>query len=130
MNLNLLKETFVSFIRARGMDRHFRRLGMDMFRSAQFGQKLAIGYGVAVETGQQQHAQALLGGMRGLAGTACHLIRQGRTASGQQVRTFSHGTPPSHQRSSHGPHKAPAPVGSATPSTYQTPQNGGAISTQ
>ena len=34
MNLNLLKETFVSFIRARGMDRHFRRLGMDMFRSA------------------------------------------------------------------------------------------------
>ncbi|EJN09310.1 magnesium-translocating P-type ATPase [Herbaspirillum sp. YR522] len=34
MNLNLLKETFVTFIRARGMDRHFRRLGMDMFRSA------------------------------------------------------------------------------------------------
>ncbi|MBO9538183.1 magnesium-translocating P-type ATPase [Herbaspirillum sp.] len=34
MNLNLLKETFASFIRARGMDRHFRRLGMDMFRSA------------------------------------------------------------------------------------------------
>ncbi|WP_050466998.1 magnesium-translocating P-type ATPase [Herbaspirillum chlorophenolicum] len=34
MNLNLLKETFAGFIRARGMDRHFRRLGMDMFRSA------------------------------------------------------------------------------------------------
>ncbi|MFL9923298.1 magnesium-translocating P-type ATPase [Herbaspirillum lusitanum] len=34
MNLNLLKETFASFVRARGMDRHFRRLGMDMFRSS------------------------------------------------------------------------------------------------
>ncbi|WP_050475781.1 magnesium-translocating P-type ATPase [Herbaspirillum rhizosphaerae] len=34
MNLDLLKETFASFIRARGMDRHFRRLGVDMFRSS------------------------------------------------------------------------------------------------
>lgn len=34
MNLDLLKETFVSFVRARGMEHHFRRLGMDMFRSA------------------------------------------------------------------------------------------------
>jgi len=34
MNLNLLKESFVGFIRARGMGRHFDRLGMDMFRSA------------------------------------------------------------------------------------------------
>jgi len=34
MNLDLLKETFAGFIRARGMDRHFRRLGMDMFRSS------------------------------------------------------------------------------------------------
>src|SRR5450830_619430 len=34
MNLDLLKETFVGFIRARGMDRHFGRLGMDMFRSS------------------------------------------------------------------------------------------------
>ncbi|ASU38094.1 magnesium-translocating P-type ATPase [Herbaspirillum sp. meg3] len=34
MNLDLLKETFASFVRARGMDRHFRRLGVDMFRSS------------------------------------------------------------------------------------------------
>jgi len=33
MNLNILKETFVSFVRTHGMDRHFRRLGADMFRS-------------------------------------------------------------------------------------------------
>jgi Mg2+-importing ATPase len=33
MNLNILKETFVSFVRSHGMDRHFRRLGADMFRS-------------------------------------------------------------------------------------------------
>ena len=33
MNLNLLKETFVRFIRTHGMDRHFRRFGTDMFRS-------------------------------------------------------------------------------------------------
>ena len=32
MNLDLLKETFANFIRARGMDRHFHRLGVDMFR--------------------------------------------------------------------------------------------------
>ena len=33
MNLNILRETFVSFVRSHGMDRHFRRLGADMFRS-------------------------------------------------------------------------------------------------
>ena len=33
MNLNILRETFVSFVRTHGMDRHFRRLGADMFRS-------------------------------------------------------------------------------------------------
>jgi Mg2+-importing ATPase len=33
MNLNLLKETFAGFIHTRGMDRHFKRFGMDMFRS-------------------------------------------------------------------------------------------------
>ena len=34
MNLDLLKETFAGFIRARGINRHFSRLGMDMFRSS------------------------------------------------------------------------------------------------
>ncbi|MFJ9451383.1 MULTISPECIES: magnesium-translocating P-type ATPase [unclassified Herbaspirillum] len=34
MNLDLLKETFANFIRARGMDRHFHRIGVDMFRSS------------------------------------------------------------------------------------------------
>ncbi|WP_211474638.1 magnesium-translocating P-type ATPase [Collimonas humicola] len=33
MNLNILKDTFVSFVRTHGMDRHFRRLAPDMFRS-------------------------------------------------------------------------------------------------
>ncbi|MCW5235864.1 magnesium-translocating P-type ATPase [Verminephrobacter eiseniae] len=34
MNLDLLKAAFVGFIRARGIEHHFRRLGRDMFRSA------------------------------------------------------------------------------------------------
>ncbi|MGS0741580.1 magnesium-translocating P-type ATPase [Glaciimonas sp. GG7] len=33
MNLNLLKDTFVRFVHAHGMDRHFRRFGSDMFSS-------------------------------------------------------------------------------------------------
>ena len=33
MNLNLLKDTFVRFVHAHGMDRHFRRFGGDMFNS-------------------------------------------------------------------------------------------------
>ena len=33
MNLNLLKDTFVRFVHAHGMDRHFRRFGGDMFSS-------------------------------------------------------------------------------------------------
>ncbi|MBB3211588.1 Mg2+-importing ATPase [Herbaspirillum sp. Sphag1AN] len=31
MNLDILKETFAVFVRAHGMDRHFRRFGIDMF---------------------------------------------------------------------------------------------------
>ncbi|KAF3999879.1 magnesium-translocating P-type ATPase [Glaciimonas immobilis] len=33
MNLNLLKDSFVRFVHAHGMDRHFRRFGGDMFSS-------------------------------------------------------------------------------------------------
>ena len=36
MNLDLLKETFANFIRARGMDRHFHRIGVDMFRMTDY----------------------------------------------------------------------------------------------
>ncbi|MFC5472694.1 magnesium-translocating P-type ATPase [Paraherbaspirillum soli] len=42
MNLNLLTETFVSFVRSHGMDRHFRRFGADMFRSTPVTKEVPI----------------------------------------------------------------------------------------
>ncbi|WP_433692006.1 magnesium-translocating P-type ATPase [Herbaspirillum seropedicae] len=60
MNLNLLKETFVSFIRARGMDRHFRRLGMDMFRSAPVTKEVPQTLAEQLSDASRSHAQDLL----------------------------------------------------------------------
>jgi len=60
MNLNLLKETFVSFIRARGMDRHFRRLGMDMFRSAPVTREVPQSLAGQLNEASSSDVQALL----------------------------------------------------------------------
>ena len=60
MNLNLLKETFVSFIRARGMDRHFRRLGMDMFRSAPVTKEVPQTLAEQLSEASRSEVQALL----------------------------------------------------------------------
>jgi len=60
MNLNLLKETFASFIRARGMDRHFRRLGMDMFRSAPLTKEIPQTIAQSLVSASQTELSALL----------------------------------------------------------------------
>ncbi|WP_044527760.1 cation-transporting P-type ATPase, partial [Herbaspirillum sp. B65] len=60
MTLNLLKETFVSFIRARGMDRHFRRLGMDMFRSAPVTREVPPTLAEQLSQASRSQAQDLL----------------------------------------------------------------------
>ncbi|EEF22145.1 conserved hypothetical protein [Ricinus communis] len=53
--------------------------------TAQFGKEVPVGHCVAIETGQQQGAQALFGRVRGLAGQTRQVVRQGRAASGQQI---------------------------------------------
>jgi Mg2+-importing ATPase len=60
MNLDLLKETFAGFIRARGMDRHFRRLGMDMFRSAPLTKEVPQTIAQSLVSASQTELAALL----------------------------------------------------------------------
>lgn len=60
MNLDLLKETFAGFIRARGMDRHFRRLGMDMFRSAPLSREVPQTIAQSLVHASQSEQNALL----------------------------------------------------------------------
>ncbi|WP_034293986.1 magnesium-translocating P-type ATPase [Herbaspirillum sp. RV1423] len=60
MNLDLLKETFAGFIRARGMDRHFRRLGMDMFRSSPLTKEVPQTIAQSLVASSQTDLDALL----------------------------------------------------------------------
>jgi Mg2+-importing ATPase len=62
MNLNLLKETFANFVRAHGMEHHFRRLAiLDMFRGAPVAKDLSSSHALVLTRASAQPAEALLG---------------------------------------------------------------------
>jgi len=60
MNLDLLKETFAVFVRSRGMDRHFRRLGIDMFLSTSSGKDVPQTIAQSLASASQSDVTTLL----------------------------------------------------------------------
>src|ERR1035437_4400246 len=61
MNLNLLKETFANFVRAHGMEHHFRRMAiLDMFRGVPVARDLSSLYAQALMHASAMPVDALL----------------------------------------------------------------------
>jgi len=60
MNLDFLKETFAVIVRSRAMDRHFRRLGMDMFRSTPVTKDIPQTIAQSLSSASQSTADNLL----------------------------------------------------------------------
>jgi len=60
MNLDLLKAAFVGFLRARGIEHHFRRLGRDMFRSAALAREVPQTIAQSLVCASQTKPDALL----------------------------------------------------------------------